>query len=287
MSRETIPVSTSAECLAGGLARAAALGAHQAGRDGHGLAEQPGQRANNGTREEEIGRRGDAPAKSALTLLPAKADAEQAGGNQEVACDHAAEAIGNAAAGEVAKRQRQQEESDRWCGYHDRTADVRNQAPQGDDLGAERTVAYGMKTMAKSRAGTWSQGDGVETQFNPTCRNQGLGTGTYEFVHCSNIMSMWGFPRVTAMTNDDLTLFLTQKARLFDSFDSAAVGAIVEGSSADVRGQRVHPPVRRGRPLHRRPDRWPCRISVADNTGGRAVTAAASKRATCSAKCRC
>ncbi len=74
------------------------------------------------------------------------------------------------------------------------------------------------------------------------------------------------------MTNDDLTLFLTQKARLFDSFDSAAVGAIVEGS--EVRTFEGNESIlqcgEEGRFIGVLIDGH-AEISVADNTGGRVV----------------
>ena len=120
-----------------------ALGLHQVGQDGHRLAEQPGQRAEHATDEEQVGDQcrlqvGEQP----VHRDAGQADAGQCGGNQEIAGDDPGVVGGHLGARGVAKGQGEQEEADGRCRDDDGAADMRHQTAQGDDLGPERAEAF-------------------------------------------------------------------------------------------------------------------------------------------------
>ena len=110
----------------------------QVGQDRHRLAEQPGERAEDATDEYDVGdqRRlqvGEQP----VDRDAGQPDAGEHGGDQEIARDDRPVVGFHPGAGSVAERQREQEEADGRRGDDDSTADMRHQAAQRDDFGAE------------------------------------------------------------------------------------------------------------------------------------------------------
>ena len=98
---------------------------HQVGEDGDGLAEQPGDWAEDAADQQQVGKSGRGAGKEGVDRHGRQAATCQQRREEEIASDDVQKCTSDPAAGGVAQRQRKQEQGNGRCSDGDGAANVR------------------------------------------------------------------------------------------------------------------------------------------------------------------